>query len=127
VTAFEVGGTTNGPLDRVTEEDDPLAVESLMDLIDRLARISTSEHFLLRELELDNAYRQADAELAEARRSGDTARFALTQRRSELIFAAHDLVGLERIDDAIAKLSELVSLSLPTDDAPVPNETHVER
>jgi hypothetical protein len=114
VTAFEIGGGADGPLDRVAEDADPLAVESLMGLIDRLARISTSEHFLLRELEFDNAYRQADAELAQARRSGDEARLPLARRTSELVFAAHDLVGLERIDDAIAKLSELVSLRLPS-------------
>ena len=113
MTAFEIGGGTDGPLDRVADDRDPLAVESLMALIDRLARIATSEHFLLRELELDNAYRHADALLADARRSGDEARLSLAWRTSELVFAAHDLVGLERIDDAIAKLSELVSLRMP--------------
>jgi hypothetical protein len=123
VTAFEIGGAADGPLDRVAQDPDPLTVESLMGLIDRLARISTSEQFLLRELELDNAYRQADAELAEARRSGDEELLSLTQRSSELVFAAHDLVGLERIDDAIAKLSELVSLRLPSG-APAPGTAH---
>lgn len=125
MTAFEIGGAADGPLDRVAQDADPLAVESLMGLIDRLARISTGEQFLLRELELDNAYRQADAELAQAVRSGDDGRVSLTRRCAELVFAAHDLVGLERIDDAIAKLSELVTLRLPSG-ARVPDEQPME-
>lgn len=125
MTAFEIGGSRDGPLDRVTGDPDPLAVESLLGLIDRLSRSSTGEQLLLRELELDHAYRQADAELAQARRSGDQARLLLTERFSELVFAAHDLVGLERMDDAIAKLSELVSLRLPPG-APAPGEQPME-
>lgn len=112
-------------MDRVCDDVDSLAVESLMALIDRLAHISTAEQFLLRELELDNAYRQADAELAEALRSGDAGRLALCQRSADLVFAAHDLVGLERISDAVAKLSELVALRMP-DGASVPGQQSTE-
>jgi hypothetical protein len=125
MTAYEIRGSGDGPLDRVADDADTLTVESLMALIDRLARISTSEQFLLRELELDNAYRQADAELAEALRSGDEERLPLCRRSCELVFAAHDLVGLELINDAIAKLSELVTLRLPSG-ASVPGEQHTE-
>jgi len=125
VTGFEIGGSGDGPLDRVCADLDPLTVESLMALIDRLAGISTAEQFLLRELELDNAYRQADAELAEAQRVGDAERLAVCQRSAGLVFAAHDLVGLERISEAIAKLSELVTLRLPAG-APVPDQQPTE-
>jgi hypothetical protein len=113
--AFEIGSSGEGPLDRVSADADSLAVESLLALIERLARISSGEQFLLRELELDSAYRQADAELAEAVRSGDPERLAWCRRSCELVFAAHDLVGLQQVPEAIDKLSELVTLRMPPD------------
>jgi hypothetical protein len=115
MTAFEIGSSGEGPLDRISADADSLAVESLLALIERLAHISSGEQFLLRELELDSAYRQADAELEEALRGGDTERLALCRRSCDLVFAAHDLVGLQQVPAAIEKLSELVALRVPPD------------
>jgi hypothetical protein len=110
VPAFEIGSSGDGPLNRVADDVDALEPDSLRALIDRLSRISTGEQFLLRELELDSAYRQADAELSDAVRSGDAGAVTFCRRSAELVFAAHDLVGLERVSEAIGKLSELVTL-----------------
>jgi hypothetical protein len=113
VPAFEIGSSGDGPLNRVADDADSLTPDSLLGLIDRLSRISTGEQFLLRELELDSAYRQADAELRDAVRAGDQDAQAFCRRSCELVFAAHDLVGLERVSEAIEKLSALVTLRMP--------------
>jgi hypothetical protein len=90
-----------------------LSLRSLISLIGRLRATETAEQFILRETELDDAYRNADAELREA--EGDEqpleAVDALRRVRA-LVINAHDFVGESNVHAAIEELNKAVEAKL---------------
>ena len=90
-----------------------LSLKSLISLIGRLQATETAEQFILRETELDDAYRNADAELrqAESEEQPLDAVDALRRLRA-LIINAHDFVGESNVHAAIDELNKAVEAKL---------------
>jgi hypothetical protein len=86
-----------------------LSLRTLIDLIGRLEQTETPEQFILREAELDDAYRNADAELREAE-SNDVGAVIVDELRRvrALVINAHDFVGESNIHAAIIELNQAV-------------------
>jgi hypothetical protein len=90
-----------------------LSLRTLIALIGRLRRTETPEQFILRETELDDAYRNADAELREA--ESDEAQPAVVEelrRVRRLVINAHDFVGESNVHAAIEELNQAVEAKL---------------
>ena len=82
-------------------------------LIDRLRDTETSDHFLCREIELDQAYFYADYELKDARAEElPETRIGELSRIREHVIRAHDYVGESNIHAAIEELNVVVSLKI---------------
>ncbi|HLF77745.1 MAG TPA: hypothetical protein VJB57_09680 [Dehalococcoidia bacterium] len=112
---MEIGGGTDREVDRVIWIND-LSVATLIALIERLRQTEPGEQMLFREAELDEAYRQADADVwLAARANADRESMAQLHRVRDLIFSAHDYVGDEDIEAAIAELGRIVDISIGLD------------
>ena len=90
-----------------------LSLKSLISLIGRLRATETAEQFILRESELDDAYRNADAELREAE-SDEQPPEAVDALRAvrALVINAHDFVGESNLHAAIEELNKAVEAKL---------------
>ena len=90
-----------------------LSLKSLISLIGRLRATETAEQFILRETELDDAYRNADAELREAE-SDEQPSEAIAALRTvrALVINAHDFVGESNVHAAIEELNKAVEAKL---------------
>jgi hypothetical protein len=112
---MEIGGASDRDVDRVQWVDD-LNVKTLIALIDRLQETQTGEQFIFREAEMDDAYRQADTDLRLAQRaSADNATLEHLERVRRIVFDAHDLVGLQKIAEAVQQLNQVVEIKIGLD------------
>jgi len=90
-----------------------LSLKTLIALIGRLRGTETPEQFILRETELDEAYRNADADLREAESADGPAETVEALRRVRgLVMRAHDFVGESNIRAAIEELNQAVEAKL---------------
>ena len=106
------GKQTGQDVDKVVWMDD-LSVKTLINLVDRLKKTVDFEHFIFREAEMDEAYRQADGDLRLAVReqlAPDV--IAGLERVRSLIFAAHDYVGLGKPAEAINELNTVIGIKV---------------
>ena len=109
---MQIFGRSERDVDRVIWVDD-LTVATLIALIERLEQTSEMEQRLFREAELDNVYRQADADVRLAQRDGtDTATLRELERVREIVFRAHDLLGLGQMPAAIQQLNTVVEIKI---------------
>jgi hypothetical protein len=98
--------------DAIVQLDD-LSLSTLIALVDRLRGTETPNQFLCRELELDEAFVQADADLRTAMeknghpQSVDQARLIRT-----LVLKAHDLLGENDIAAAVQELNKVIEIKL---------------
>jgi hypothetical protein len=114
---MEITGASDRDVDRVVWVDD-LNVKTLIALIDRLNETEQGEQFLFREAEMDDAYRQADADVRLAVRARATApTIAELERVREMIFRAHDLVGWTKIPEAVEELNKVIEIKIGLDKA----------
>lgn len=112
---MNIHGKSERPVDRINWVDD-LTVKSLIELIDRLRQTQETEQFLFREAEMDDAYRQADADCRLAVRDGATpAALAPLEEVRAIVFRAHDLVGLGDVEEAIKELNRVVEIRIGLD------------
>ena len=112
---MEIIGRSERDVDRVVWVDD-LTVKTLIALINRLEQTEQLEQFLFREAELDDTYRQADADVRLAERTdAEPETLAQLQRVREIIFAAHDFVGYEKIPEAIQELNKVIEIKIGLD------------
>lgn len=113
---MEIIGGSEREVDRVIWVDD-LTVGTLIALIDRLEQTEKAEQFLFREAELDDAYRQADADVRLAVRDGSDSRtMAGLERVKEIVFAAHDFVGWGKIPEAVRELNKVIEIKIGLDE-----------
>jgi len=98
--------------DSVTPVED-LSLSTLIALIDRLRATETPNQFLCREIELDEAYLQADAEMRRAidEQHGDEQREHATIILSHVL-SAHDLLGESNISAAVEQLNCVIELKI---------------
>jgi hypothetical protein len=62
---------------------------------------------------MDEAYRHADADLRMAVQTGaDQGTISQLERIRQLIFSAHDNVGIEEIPQAVRDLNEVIEIKL---------------
>ena len=112
---MEIVGGSERDVDRVVQIDD-LTVGTLIALIHRLEQTELGEQFIFREAELDDAYRQADADVRLAERAaGGSAAVAELMRLREIVFRAHDLVGWRRIPEAVHELNKVIDIKIGLD------------
>ncbi|MPZ49270.1 MAG: hypothetical protein GEU75_08220 [Dehalococcoidia bacterium] len=108
---MELTGGSDRDVDRVVWVDD-LSVATLVSLIDRL-RETKGAQFFFREAEMDDAYRQADADCRLAVHAGsERETVSQLERVRQLIFDAHDLVGLEKIPEAVQELNKVIDIKI---------------
>jgi hypothetical protein len=90
-----------------------LSLSTLIALIGRLRLTETPNQFLCRELELDEAYVQADSDLrvAQEQSSGQDSVEQARVIRSHVL-KAHDLLGESDIPAAVQELNKVVELKL---------------
>ena len=100
----------NDPTDELIQLPD-LSLSTLIALVERLRETETSEQFLFRELELDQAFFWAEEGIKSAR-SGPKDRQAESARVYELVISAHDHVGGSNVHAAIAELNKLIELKM---------------
>lgn len=98
-------------LDGRSEADSVISVEdlslsTLIALVDRLRATETPNQFLCREIELDEAYLQADAEMRRTvdEQQGDEQRQDATLIRTHVL-SAHDFLGESNIVAAVQELN----------------------
>jgi hypothetical protein len=111
------GKSHNSEVDRLIWMDD-LSVGTLIKLVERLEQTSEMEQFIFREAEMDDAYRQADMDLRAAVReqiAADTV--SGYQRIRDLVFSAHDYVGLGKIDEAVNDLNTVIGIRIGIEEA----------
>jgi hypothetical protein len=98
--------------DSITPVDD-LSLGTLIALVDRLRATETPNQFLCREIELDEAYLQADAELRRIfdEQPGDEQCQRATLVRSYVI-SAHDLLGESNITAAVEQLNRVIEMKI---------------
>jgi hypothetical protein len=109
----EIFGKSNGgDVDRVVWMDD-LSVGTLIKLVERLEGTVELEQFIFREAEMDDAFRQADMDLRWATRE-QLARDVIAgfERVRDLVFAAHDYVGLGQTAEAIRELNTVIGIKV---------------
>jgi hypothetical protein len=115
-----VGLGRYAPLESENEHDanatvvvNDLSLKTLISLIGRIRQTETPEQFTLRETELDDAYRNADAELREAESNEAPAEIvAELGRVRRLVINAHDFVGESNVHAAIEELNKAVEAKL---------------
>jgi hypothetical protein len=111
----EIFGASDQEVDRITWVDD-LSVKTLLGLMERLRQTTHGEQFLFREAELDDTYRQADAELQLARRAGaDPELLRHLECIREMVFRAHDYVGEGDMVRAMKELSGVIDIKIGID------------
>ena len=109
---MEILGRGDGDVDRVVWIPD-LSVKALIGLVERLEQTTQLEQFIFREAEMDDAYRQADTDVRLAVREGLPTEFVDgLQRVRSLIFAAHDLVGLGKAQEAARELNTVIGIKI---------------
>ncbi len=100
------------PADEIYSIED-LSLGTLIALVDRLRLTETPNQFLCREIELDEAYLQADAEL---RRSTDEGERPEAQERAKrirsLVIQAHDFLGDSNIAAAVDGLNQVIEIKI---------------
>jgi hypothetical protein len=100
------------PADSITPVED-LSLATLIALVDRLRATETPNQFLCREIELDEAYLQADAEM---RRVIDEQPGEEQCRRATLVRThvvnAHDLLGESNIAAAVEHLNCVIEMKI---------------
>src|SRR5262245_40546428 len=90
-----------------------LSLRTLIALISRLQQTETAEQFILREAELDDAYRNADADLRQAESDEIAGPLVEELRRVRaLVISAHALVGESNVRGAIEELNQAVEVKL---------------
>jgi hypothetical protein len=99
-----------GDLDEVVQLPD-LSLSTLIALVQRLQATETADHYLYRELELDQAFFYADEGVKSARRVGKAA-VEEQSRIRELVLAAHDFVGTSNVHAAIGELNKVIELKM---------------
>lgn len=76
-------------------------------LIDRIQRSSTEEHFIYRETEIDELWRNVDIAAAVAKREGSPEADRLARIRNT-VMEAHDLIGVDHKPvEAVEKLKTI--------------------
>ena len=90
-----------------------LSLSTLIALVDRLRATETPNQFLCRELELDEAYLQADADLRSAQ-VGSSGELSIERARviRSHVLKAHDLVGESDIPPAVQELNSVIEMKL---------------
>jgi hypothetical protein len=99
-----------GNLDELTQLPD-LSLSTLIALVQRLQATESSEHYLFRELELDQAFFWAEENVKSARTAGKAVREEMHHIR-DLVLAAHDFVGTNNVHAAIAELNKVIELKM---------------
>ena len=99
-----------GDLDEVVQLED-LSLRTLIALVQRLQATETSDHYLYRELELDQAFFYADEGVKSARTAGKAA-VEEQSRIRELVLSAHDFVGTSNVHAAIGELNKVIELKM---------------
>jgi hypothetical protein len=99
-------------VDEIVSIDD-LSLGTLIALVDRLRVTETPNQFLCREIELDEAYLQADAEF---RRSADEGERPEAQEQAKriraLVIRAHDFLGDSDIAAAVDELNQVIEIKI---------------
>src|SRR5438477_11789958 len=98
--------------DGIVQLDD-LSLSTLIALIDRLHETETPDQFLCREIEMDEAYLQADAEvrIVTDKGAGPESIEQTKVIRSHVI-KAHDLVGESNIPAAVQELNRVIEIKI---------------
>ena len=99
-----------GNLDELAQLQD-LSLSTLIALVQRLQATETSDHYLYRELELDQAFFYAEENVKSAR-TGSKAELDETHRIRELVLNAHDFVGTSNVHAAIEELNKVIELKM---------------
>jgi len=92
---------------------DDLSLATLIALVDRLRETETPDQFLCREIELDEAYLEADSELRQVTDRGaqpDSLDRAKLIRA--LVIRAHDLLGESDIVAAVQELNKVIEMKI---------------
>jgi hypothetical protein len=89
-----------------------LSLKSLIALVQRLQETETSDQFLYRELELDQAYFWADESFKLAKRPGAKDDLAQVEQIRALVLNAHDYVGVSNVHAAIGELNKVIELKM---------------
>ncbi len=95
-------------LDRWLEVVD-FSDETLLSLVDRLARSDLPRHWILREAELDDLWRYVEAAIENERRSDPTStEIAKLEVLFQAVSEAHDLTGEGRMAEAAECLRAVI-------------------
>ena len=79
--------------------------DTLLALIERIDSSSGFQHFIFREAELDDLWRQVERALVGAQSQGDEQKdVGRLQILLDCVMAAHDLVSISKANEAIVKL-----------------------
>ena len=79
--------------------------DTLISLVERIDSSSGFQHFIFREAELDDLWRQVERALVHAQSNGGERRdVARLQTLLECVEAAHDLVSESKKEEAMAQL-----------------------
>ena len=79
--------------------------DTLLSLVERIESSSGFQHFIFREAELDDLWRQVEYALVHARSDGDGSRDVdRLQVLLDCVVAAHDLVSVSKKEEAMAQL-----------------------
>jgi hypothetical protein len=101
-----------GPGDGLVQLDD-LSLATLIALVDRLQKTETPDQFLCREIELDEAYVQADADLRSAQeRSSEAEQLEQARTIRTLVLSAHDLLGDSEVAAAVKELNKVIEIKI---------------
>ena len=106
---MEISGGRDPEVDQVVWIED-LSVKTLVALIERLEQSESMEQLIFREAEMDDAYRQAEADVRLAETTGEGQTLAQLLRIRDIVSQAHDLVGLQAIPEAIQELNQVIEI-----------------
>ena len=86
-----------------------MAADTLLDFIARLAETGDDEGYFSREIEMNLVWREADAQVAFAKRGRETAEISkrLHEARDH-VYAAHYLVGTRQGVEAAKKIQDVI-------------------
>jgi hypothetical protein len=102
----------NGPADEIVAVDD-LSVGTLIALVDRLRLTETPNQFLCREVELDEAYLQADVDYRKA--EDEETKPETVERAKQIrshVINAHDFLGESNISAAVEELNRVIEIKI---------------
>jgi hypothetical protein len=98
--------------DGIVQLDD-LSLSTLIALVDRLRETETPDQFLCREIEMDEAYLQADAEVRFATDRGEGPESVeQTKVIRAHVIKAHDMVGESNISAAVQELNRVIEMKI---------------